>query len=217
MKNKELLEIVADDIRYLQREWGSTVGNHALRRGSTVLRGLLVNKQLHQAWNAVCFDKKPQIITSSLTEILTIIPKEKIIFAAAGGAFYTGVAIRGALVVNKSSLTDSELNAVDAAGFPEEEISLHQFVEAPCIVAEGQLVSRRMLVNYVSNALGGAHYNPNRNRKKTAKIFSLLDRASEKFEFEDKNLVYFELLSIGQAIAKSKDIEVFCRRVETQG
>ena len=214
MRNNELLEIVAEDISYLQEEWGHAIGNHALRRGSTVLRSLLVQQQLHRAWNLAGFDGKLQITASSLKETLKIIPKEKIIFAAAGGAFYKDVAIRGALVIDKANLTESEISAIDSAGFPEETSVLHEFVEAPCIVAEGQVISRRTLINYVANALGGAHYDPKRDRKKTGKVFSLLDRAATKFEFEDKNLVYFELLAIGQSIAKSRDVENLRRKIE---
>ncbi|MBK8904256.1 MAG: hypothetical protein IPM53_23960 [Anaerolineaceae bacterium] len=213
MRNSGLLEIVAEDLRYLQEEWGQTISNHALRRGSTVLRSLLVQKQLHQAWNLAGFDGRLQITTSSLKETLSIIPKEKIIFAASGGALYKDVAVRGALVIDKSNLSEAELNAINLAGFPEEILSLHEFVEATCVVAEGQPISRRTLINYVANALGGAHYDTKRDRKKTGKDFSVLDRAAQNFEFEDKNLVYFELLAIGQAIANSRDVEMLRQKV----
>lgn len=117
-------------------------------------------------------------------------------------------------MIDKSNLSETELKAINSAGFPEEILSLHEFVEATCVVAEGQLISRRTLINYVANALGGAHYNTKRDRKKTGKDFSVLDRAAQNFEFEDKNLVYFELLAIGQAIVNSRDVEMLCQKVE---
>ena len=156
---------------------------------------------------------QPQITASSLNETLETVPKEKVIFAAAGGALYKGVGIRGVVVVDKSLLTDSEMKAIDSTGFPEEALLLNSFIEAPCIVAEGHIVRRRMLVNYVANALGGTHYDKKRRRKKTGVLFSMLDRAANRFQYEDKNLVYFELLAVGQAIASAGDVNAFCDKV----
>ena len=77
-------------------------------------------------------------------------------------------------------------------------------------MAEGHVVSRRMLVKYVADALGATHYDTGRSRKKTRILFSILDRAANNFHYEDKNLVYFELLAVGQAIASAEDILSFC-------
>jgi hypothetical protein len=209
----QLIENVAHDIRYLQREWHQNINNHALRRGSAVLRGLLVQGQLQRAWKGIGFEGQPQIITSSLSEILAKVPIVKIVFAASGGAIYKGVGIRGAIVVDRTLMTESGMKVLESMGFPEETVELVSFIESPCIVAEGNIVQRRMLVKYVADALGGTHFVTSRTRKKTGKIYSLLDRAAEKFRYEDKNLVYFELLSIGQAIAKSSDVNSFCEKV----
>lgn len=207
---QDLINIVADDLRFLQRTWHNNIGNHSLRRGSTVLRSLLVEGTLQRAWKAIGFDNQPQITTFSLTETLEKVPKEKIIFAAAGGAHYLNVFIGPRLMVNESLMTEAEMQAKNSIGLSEEVLDLLSFIEAPCVVAEGYVVQRRVLVKYVANALGGAHFNPKRNRKE-GKVFEILDKATEKFKFEDKDLTYFELLSIGQAIASSNDIEKFCR------
>ena len=53
----------------------------ALRRGSTVLRQLLVQNELQRAWKAAGFEREPQIKASSLASILNQFPKEKIHFA----------------------------------------------------------------------------------------------------------------------------------------
>ena len=72
----------------------------ALRRGSTVLRQLLVQNELQRVWKAAGFEREPQIKASSLASILNQFPKEKRHFAAAGGAHYKGAELRGALVLN---------------------------------------------------------------------------------------------------------------------
>ena len=200
---RDLIEIVADDLRFLQRTWHDNIGNHSLRRGSTVLRGLLVEGALQRAWKAIGLDDQPQITTFSLTETLDKVPIEKIIFAAAGGAHYLNAFIGPRLMVNESLMTEAEMKKMKSIGLSQEVLGLLSFIEAPCVIAEGNIVQRRMLVKYVANALGGAHFNPKRNRK-DGRILEILDRAAEKFKFEDKNLIYFELLSIGQAIAKRR-------------
>ncbi|MCB8927614.1 MAG: hypothetical protein H6652_18525 [Ardenticatenaceae bacterium] len=215
-KNIEFLKEVVDDIRYLQREWGQEITNHALRRGSTDLRRLLVQDWLQRAWKAANFDKQPKIMSFSLTETFAEIPKEKFIFAMAGGAMYKGYSIANVFFPNQAEWNESELSNFDSIGLPQRELPLLEFIKAPCILVEGKLVSRRMLINYVANTLGAAHYDSEHRKvpKKYKQIYSMLDHATEKFMYEDKSLIYFELMSIGQAVAKSEDIAMFCERVE---
>jgi hypothetical protein len=96
----ELIQIVAEDIRYLQKEWHDSIPNHALRRGSTVLRRFLAHGDLHRAWKAAGFTKQPEITAASLNEISQI-PLDKIIFAGAQGATYKGASIMGSLLLKK--------------------------------------------------------------------------------------------------------------------
>ena len=114
---------------------------------------------------------------------------------------------------NPSLMNEQELALVKSLGIQEETLDVLKFSRAPCIIAEGNLVSRHLLVKYISNVLGGAHHDSRRSRKKTGAIFTILDRAAEKLRVEDKNLVYFEVLSIGQALAKSDDLNRFCHKV----
>jgi hypothetical protein len=129
----------------------------ALRRGSTVLRQLLVQNELQRAWKAAGFEREPQIKASSLASILNQFPKEKIHFAAAGGAHYKGAELRGALVLNYAVNT-AEIGENHTDGLPQETFGLRRFVEAPCAIVKGNLISRRVLIKFVANKLGGAHF-----------------------------------------------------------
>jgi hypothetical protein len=46
----ELLKTVVEDLTYLKDEWDQNIDDAAIRRGSTVLRRLLVNGELQRAW-----------------------------------------------------------------------------------------------------------------------------------------------------------------------
>jgi hypothetical protein len=209
----ELIQIVAEDIRYLQQEWHDLIPNHALRRGSSVLRRFLADGDLQRAWKASGFTKQPEIIAASL-EGIPQIPLDKIIFAGAQGATYKGASVMGTLLVNKYLLTNEESDYLEnKIGFPQKNMGLLEFIESPCIITENTQIDRRILVKYVSNQLGGSHYDTNRTRKKKTEVYyPILDRAANYFQYDDKDAIYFELLSIGQAIAKSLDLDKFCHK-----
>src|SRR5215831_12619563 len=96
----QLVNIVKEDLQYLQKEWDENIDDASLRRGSTVLTRLLVQNELQRAWKAAGFDKEPKIIASNLTSTLKRHPGNTIIFAAAGGAKYKGMQLREMLVLN---------------------------------------------------------------------------------------------------------------------
>jgi len=154
MSDRHLIEIVAADLRYLRYQWDETIDDHSLRRSSPVLRRLLVDNELQRAWKAAGFKKEPRITASSLARTLSLIRKNSITFAAAGGARYQGIEVRTPVMVNYAA-DDSEIAKLAAAGVPEETVGLRAFIEAPCIVVKGCIVSRRILIQYVANKLGG--------------------------------------------------------------
>ncbi len=88
--DKEFLRIVAADLNYIITEWGPEIDNDPLRRDCVVLRKLLVEDNLGQAWRAVGFQKHPKILTPVLD---TIGDKKTTHFAQAGGARYGGVEV----------------------------------------------------------------------------------------------------------------------------
>jgi hypothetical protein len=56
----------------------------------------------------------------------------------------------------------------------------------------------------ILNKLGGTHFDA--TRKKGEEAYAMLDSVMKgKFEVLEKRAVYFELLSIGQAVAASPD------------
>ena len=208
LKRDELVEIVSSDLIYLRDQWDQSIEDHSLRRASPILRRLLVAEEMQRAWKAAGFEKQPQITASILSPGL-LSSGSKVRFASAGGALYGGMEIRG-LFVYGEALSAEQMKARALSGFPETTVPLVDFVAAPCLIVQGVKVSRRVLIKFVANKLGGAHHDAKRNEKVEGSLFRLLDAViQERIKIANKDAVYFELLSIGQALVRSPDIQGF--------
>jgi hypothetical protein len=77
------------------------------------------------------------------------------------------------------------------------------------IIYRGQGVTRLQVVVYVSNRLGGAHYDPERQSAR-GQAFVLLDEASN-LPVNHLTSIYNELWAIGQDLARSGDARRFLK------
>ena len=95
-------------------------------------------------------------------------------------------------------------------GGVERDLSLRKFLASASVVTRGRLISRHLVIKYVANKLGGIHLDPKRDlNKDDEQSFHLLDAIADTYQIAGKQAIYFELLSIGQSIAASPDIERF--------
>jgi hypothetical protein len=207
----ELVENVISDLRYIKKDWNESVEDDELRRGSTVLRRLLIDKELAQALRASGLNSNPMLEASTLDPIIKSISRDKIRFASAGGARYKGIELRGWYFA-RTAKSQKEIKREYERGIPSVSISIHDFVEAPCLILYGEIILRRQLIQYVAHKLGGAHTDDKRDRKKD-RPYILMDKARKEFKLADKSLIYFELLSIGQALSASSELEVFMNSI----
>ena len=87
-----------------------------------------------------------------------------------------------------------------------------RFLASPYALILGTEVSRRDLIRYVTNKLGGVHFDSTRNKKADAKL-ELLDKLmATKITAGGKepiNLIYVELLSIMEFLSGSGDAARF--------
>jgi hypothetical protein len=67
----------------------------------------------------------------------------------------------------------------------------------------------------VTNRLGGKHFDS--KRKASEQPYVLLDHVMKSFEILERRAVYFELLSIGQSVAESKDASLLRDGIEKGG
>lgn len=208
-----VIETVAQDLSFLRESWDESIDDASLRRSSNVLRMLLVDGNYGRAWRLAGFSQEPRIIATDLSANLGTIDRSRIVYAQAGGARFQGMELAGALMVNYA-MTDRELaqRTGNRSSPLRSEYGLSQFVESDCIIYKGVHIKRREIIQYVANKLGGAHLDVNRSLSKEHKDV-LLDELRNTMQLVGKPSIYFELLSIGQAIAQAKDTLRFLERV----
>jgi hypothetical protein len=92
-------------------------------------------------------------------------------------------------------------------------VKLAVFLRQPSFVIEGTFINREEVIKYVTNKLGGAHYDSTREPQTSSSgvslegKYALLDSVRNSTMIADKNAIYYELLSIGQRLINSKDIQ----------
>ena len=210
LENLELIRVVAEDLLFLRNDWDNEVDDSSLRRTSPVLRRLIVENDYGAAWRALGIQKEPLIEAPCLDALLGKRDRNQII-AHAGGAHYHGMEVRGVVHVNRAlSPTEIKANYERTKDLAPRLLSLSRFRESPRIVLNGHVINRREVILYVCNKLGGGHLDPTRDDSKALeRSFAKLDHHRRDLLIAEKNAVYFELLSIGQSIARSKDTGIF--------
>ena len=215
------MRIVAADLRHISTEWNTDVNDDSLRRDCVILHRLLVEGNLGKAWRAVGFEKEPKILAPVLE---TIGDRKRADFIQAGGARYGGIEIRDLEVHFDNSLPNEYAKRGPVLYVKKEAshkrarkpLRLSQFLDDTCMIIEGIELSRRDLIIYVSNTLGGKHMEWEREFKeqpKRAAKFGALDSVFKKMETADKESIYYELLSVGQALAASRDIHKLIKKM----
>jgi len=214
MNNFEIIKVVAEDLKYLMDEWDQEVSDISLRNTSTTLRRLISDDHLGKAWRLLGLSKEPIISAISLDELLGTIDLAHINQANAGGAVFNNIQIQGTFEYNPGASREEILqNFQTKKNISPKSFRLSEYCNSPCIILKGEKISRQELILYVSNKLGGSHFDPNRNLENDReRKFLLLDSYRDDTKLAGKDAVYYELLSIGQSIVKSSDIKVFLDR-----
>ena len=204
----ELIRVTGEDLRHLLSR-GDKLDNPSVRRDSIILRRLLVEGDFFRTWKVLGFRDKPRVVAPRLEYFLDRkATRRRIHFALAGGGQYFGVLAAMAIinVGSEAVQLDPEVNPL------EFTFTISEFARSASIYVEGVTVSRTEVIQYVANKLGGAHVSS--GRKGThGRTFEVLDRNTDRFFFEGipklhgTNAVFFELLSIGQLLVKSHDVQ----------
>lgn len=192
-------QVVLDDLRYLKTTWNQEeINDDFLRRDSTILRRLLVNGDLQRYRRAIGLRGEIRVMAPDLNYQLSGANRKDIIIASAGGTRHRGASSVGLLTMRVP------LPPPVPGAHEDREWRMSSYLDAPCIVANGVSIRRRDVINYVANKLGGAHYDEARKKKDSA--YAVLDAIKGQIELIEKEIIFFELLAIGQAIAASPDV-----------
>ena len=82
---------------------------------------------------------------------------------------------------------------------------LSNYLDAPGAVRRGEAISRRDIVSYFANMAGGVHLGPSKSGKE--QTHALVQGLINKIRADIIDGLFFELLSIGQAIGRSDDFK----------
>ena len=221
--------VSASNLRYLRATYRGPVHDDALRRSSNVIRDLLVHDEFGRAWRTLGFSGEPRVSAVDLERALTPYDLSRIRFAQAGGAEFEGVQV-AALSFSRVDGLEMPTQRLDDPPFTE--FGLRRFLDSPCLlvtkvetvcgtedcleslVRTPRLVTRRAVIKYLANRLGGSHLSRGKTESEK-ELFALLDSAPTAIVL-GKRAIFWEALSIGQAIGLSSDAERLIAAVESR-
>lgn len=207
----EAIRIVKSDLDFIKSEWNNEADDDSLRRYSPTLRQLLVDEGglllKVQEW------LNYQIYLQAPPDPLISTEKEKINFYTAGGAKYQNMTIQSLYEVNYAmSAQEIKQRYENSKNNIKVKYSLVEFLNTSCVIYKGEVFSRVELIKFVSNKLGGAHYEL--DEKKMARMGLLLD-VKNAYTVAGKNAIYFEILSIGQMLMASKYTDRLIKKIDS--
>jgi hypothetical protein len=224
----------AEDIEWLRDVWwggGGLLTEPDLRRGSAVLRRLLVEGEISKAWRNHGFQGQPTIIGPDGAALAAMrnVRLEHAASLVVGGGRLNGIdaAMIGAFRVFNSAtgqgpeaesgfvvLVTSILRDASSPAPPgplldivERAWRLTDYLSAPGAVRRGEIISRQLVIQFFANYAGGAHLDRISAiiRNKTAR-YELVAELERRVNADTMDGLHFELLSIGQAIGRSADM-----------
>ncbi len=224
--NEENLRIVAEDLEYLRIGWSTGMDDAELRRGTAILRRLLVDgghcRNLLAAWRAAGFDGQPTVRVSPFPGDLEH-PLKHVSWGTAGGLMAPGTTVlAGRTIVFDVGPAgpDGEPTArTEYDPTPPPKMRITDYVSAPCAVAYGEVITRREMIKYVANYLGGVHLGlgiktPSSDKDMIRRIEAWLDRLT--VSGFGKEGPYIEILAAGQALGRSVDMTRLVQRIRSR-
>lgn len=210
----DLIKIVLEDINYLTDEWSQDIDDPSLRRSSAVLRSLLIDGQLIKVANML--NEEISIMAPLISKYEDELNDPSIIFYQSGGAKYRKMEVQSLKQTNRVMTTDEIRKNFekqkDIIG-QNYSLKLTKFMKQVSFVINGTKINREEVIKYIVNKRGGAHFDSSRKTEKSGsrgeleRKFTLLDVVHSGTIVADKNAVYYELLSIGQRLIGSQDIQ----------
>ncbi len=233
---------VLEDLNWLRDEWWleqpDKLTEGHLRRGSTTLSLLLVDDLLGQAWRHYGFARQPMLIGPDIVAIAKA--KDLRLNLAAGciagggrqngidlsfiGAFRVDNPSTGVLagaeegfsvcVTSIARIASPAPPPYDLESMVEKHWSLSSYLESAGAVRNGQIITRRQIIKYFRNHKGAAHHNLLAGRKNADKdTYELVDELEGHVRADVREGLYFELLSIGQSVARSPDVRMLTEKI----
>jgi hypothetical protein len=208
------LVAVAEDLEYLS-QWGSEITPGEIRRGSAVLRRLLVEDAYGSAWRAIGRAKQPSLIAVGL-ELLLGSDSNKVTYALAGGAHFRGMQM-ACMLLNKgaTAIGGSPPPPIREDGYPFDRVfTLSEYLSSHSGVVEGHSFNRREVIKYLANVKGGVHLSA-QQRKAEEKLIARLGKIEKKILVHNTDGLLVEAVAIAQALGSSADAKRYVQHVKS--
>ncbi|HEV7886185.1 MAG TPA: hypothetical protein VGO92_01415 [Acidimicrobiales bacterium] len=103
------------------------------------------------------------------------------------------------------ALSEDEIRQRFEAGPPTKTQTLSNWLSSACMKAGGVSVTRREVVLFVANKLGGVHFDARRDPAKHPGCVAL-DEARATYSVTDLDAAYAELVAIAQQLVSSNEV-----------
>lgn len=202
---QDLADVVLGDLKWL-RQADLTEGDESLLRElSARLRRLLVEGNL-QLFRKHVRGLRGEVSIEAPPPVEP--PASDVTYAQTGGGERAGMIVEGMTMWNRV-LTPEEIKARYEAGLKARSeprrLHLSTWLDETCLHVAGVVASRRDVIKFVANKLGGVHLDARRDGSKFP-AYGALDQARDSLRVADLDAVYHELASIGQQVAAAKDV-----------
>ena len=211
--DQDALIAVAEDLEYLAG-WGAEITAGEIRRGTAVLRRLLVEDAYGTAWRAIGLTKQPSLIAVNL-DLMLGNDSNQVVYALAGGANFRGMQM-ACMLVNKGAgpVGGNPTEPIREDGYPyESPFSLSEYLASKSGVVDGHSFNRREVIKYLANVKGGVHLSA-QQRKAEEKLIARLGKIEKKMTVHNTDGLLVEAVAIAQALGNSSDAKSYIARVQ---
>ncbi len=210
----DALIAVAEDLEYLS-EWGSEITAAEIRRGTAVLRRLLVEDAFGAGWRAIGRAQQPSLIAVDL-DLMLGSDSDKVVYALAGGAHFRGMKM-ACMLVNKGAtpIGGNPPEPIRPDGYPFDRVfALSEYLSSNAGVVEGRSFNRREVIKYLANVKGGVHLNA-QQRKTEEKLIARLGKIEKKMLIHNTDGLLVEAVAIAQALGSCADAKTYIAHVKS--
>jgi len=193
--NDKMLKTILDDLEFFEVIPHCEESEGDLRRNSAILRRLLVEGDLGQAWRFLGFKKEPILEGPDLVETLAPYNLSQIDSAVISGPSNRGVFTMSSRGIKK--------NQDDFVRPKYSNMYMSKYLESPVFYFNKVWITRREVIKYIANYCGGVHLASGSESKEYAQKVKAIEG---HFGAYQKDMIFFELSSIQQSLIRSDDI-----------
>ncbi|MHC6648687.1 hypothetical protein ACYTPF_19090 [Alteromonas sp. HB246098] len=203
MLNRDEINIVIDDLKFLEKTWLQSPSEGDVRRGSAILRRLLVEGILGQTWRALGFEREPKIFCQYID--LSNSPEigDYASFIHSGGADNRGIICGGTLFFDLKTDYPGDTNI-----FRKELLGLSTFLQQTCMLVRNKPIKKADIIKYMANTKGGVHLGSSKARTREKELIKKIEARAKHMVIADMEACHYCLLSIGQELLKSDDFKL---------